>query len=322
MMVDLGFDDETFTTAELDRSSPSSSSETLDACLGCYYLSSLVALSPNLRSYLLRLSQGECTRGKRIYSCIRLQVAIEAAYKGVEKPDLFWPADSQLTSDLSLSTPSINVARLTLSLLEEASIYRRQPALLEFDLPKFQSIMSKGRVFLDYFISLPTSGFANFSFAEWDRLIVAIHVITEIISAAASLPGIVAAVGEESRTLTRYLECLANRMEKLSQSGRNPGEFPDMFYLFKSVLDLLCPLPLAATYDQGLPPAVNPEQLLGMKRCPVLSGIRETEFWDAYQTSLPADDIEIDLQMLFTNEFLSELPSEQWMDAPGNISYT
>ncbi|KAB8212029.1 hypothetical protein BDV34DRAFT_208516 [Aspergillus parasiticus] len=321
MMVDLGFDDETIAKTEFDRSSPSSSNEALDACLGCYFLSSLVTLSSNLRSYLLRLSQGECTRGKMMYSCIRLQTAIEAAYKGAEKRDLFWPADSQLTSDLSLNTPSINIARLTLSLLEEASIYRLQPALLEFDLPKFQSIMSKGRAFLDYFISVPTSDFANLSFAEWERLIAAIHVITEIISAAANLPGIVAAVGEESRTLTRYLECLANRMEKLSQSGRNPGEFPDMFYLFKSVLDLLCPLPLAATYEQGLPPAVNPEQHLGMKRCPVLSGIRKTEFWDAYQSSVPADDIDIDLDMLFTNEFLSELSTEQWTDTSGNTSY-
>ncbi|OOO04940.1 hypothetical protein OAory_01112770 [Aspergillus oryzae] len=332
MMVDLGLDNEAIEKTEFDRSSPSSNNEALDACLGCYYLSSLIAtgtkrdnmvtLSSNLRGYLLRLSQKECTRGKMMYSCIRLQSAIEAAYKGAERQDVFWPADSQLTSDLSLNTPSINIARLTLSLLEEASIYRLQPALLEFDLLKFQSIMSKGRAFLDYFISVPTSDFANLSFAEWERLIAAIHVITEIISAAASLPGIVAAVGEESRTLTRYLECLANRMEKLSQSGRNPGEHPDMFYLFKSVLDLLCPLPLAATYDQGLPPAVNPEPHHGKKRCPVLSGIRETQFWDAYQTSLPADDIDIDLDMLFTNEFLSELSPEQWMDASEDTSYT
>ncbi|KAE8415270.1 hypothetical protein BDV36DRAFT_226489 [Aspergillus pseudocaelatus] len=206
--------------------------------------------------------------------------------------------------------------------MEEASIYRLDPMLLEFDVAKFHSIMSKGRAFLDYFISVPTSNFAHFSFAEWDRLIAVIRVTTEILSAAAGLPGIIAAVGEESRTLTRYLECLANRMEKLSQSGRNPGEFPDMFYLFKSVLDLLCPLPLAATYDQGLPPAVNSEPQPGMKRCPVLSGIQGTEFWDAYQTSVPADDIEINLDMLFTNEFLSELPSEQWMDTSRNISYT
>ncbi|KAE8357879.1 hypothetical protein BDV27DRAFT_150954 [Aspergillus caelatus] len=281
-----------------------------------------VALSSNLRSYLLQLSQGECTRGRMMYSCIRLQTAIEAAYKGTEKSDLFWLADHQLTSDFSLNIPSVNVAHLTLSLMEEASIYRLDAMLLEFDVAKFHSIMSKGRAFLDYFISVPTSNFAHFSFAEWDRLIAVIRVTTEILSAAAGLPGIIAAVGEESRTLTRYLECLANRMEKLSQSGRNPGEFPDMFYLFKSVLDLLCPLPLAATYDQGLPPAVNSEPQPGMKRCPVLSGIQGTEFWDAYQTSVPADDIEINLDMLFTNEFLSELPSEQWMDTSRNISYT
>ncbi|KAE8415271.1 hypothetical protein BDV36DRAFT_285507 [Aspergillus pseudocaelatus] len=41
MIVDLGFDDETFGKTELDCSSPSISSEALDACLGCYYLSSV-----------------------------------------------------------------------------------------------------------------------------------------------------------------------------------------------------------------------------------------------------------------------------------------
>ncbi|KAE8406290.1 hypothetical protein BDV37DRAFT_280885 [Aspergillus pseudonomiae] len=332
MVEDLGLDDGNITHTEVDRSSALSGSEALNACLGCYYLSSVIAtgskrdnrvtLSSNLISYLLRLSQGECPRGTMIYSCIRLQMAIEAAYKGAEKPDRLWPADSRLTSDPSLNIPSINIARLTLSLLEEASIHRLEPTLLEFDLPKFQSIMRKARAFLDYFISVPTSNYHRFSFTEWDRLIAAIRVSTEILSAAAGLPGIVAAVGEESQTLTRYLECLANRMEKVSQSGRNPGEFPDIFYLFKSVLDLLCPLPLAATYDQGMALAVNYEPRRSMQRCPVLSSIQETEFWDAYQTCVPADDIDIDLETLFTNEYLSGLSSEEWVGAPGNISYT
>ncbi|KAE8378289.1 hypothetical protein BDV26DRAFT_281204 [Aspergillus bertholletiae] len=315
MMVDLEFDGETFTEANFDRPMPLSSNEAQNAWLGCYYLSSV------LKDYLVRLSQGDCPRGKMMYSFIRLQMELEAAYKGTEKPDIFWPVDSHPMSDLSLNTPSINIARLTLSLLEEASVYRIEPTLLEFNFSTFHSIMSRARAFLDYFISVPACDFPHFSFTEWDRLIAGIRVFTEILSAAAGLPGIVAAVGEESRTLTRYLECLGNRMEKLSQSGQNPGEFPDLFYLFKSILDLLCPLPLATTYDQGLSAAVKPEPRLGIKRCPVMSGIQDTEFWDAYQTSVAADNIEIDLGMLFTDEFLLEPLPEQWMDASGNVSY-
>ncbi|KAF7585238.1 hypothetical protein BBP40_011605 [Aspergillus hancockii] len=333
MMVDLGFDDDAVSESDTDQSLSFGAIEAKNACLGCYYLSSLmatgskrqnkVALSDSLKTHILQLSGNVSPRNRMMLNCVQLQMSIESAYKNDEKPDLFWVADSQLTSDCSFSTPSINIARLILSFLEETRMHIREPTLLGSNKRSFQSIMTKARAFLDHFISVPTSEFSNFSHAEWERLITVIRVLTRTLSAAAGLPGIVVVAEEESRRLTKYLERLANRMGELSRSGRNPGEFPDMFFLFKSVLNLICPLPLATHCYQDPCLAQDSEPQPRTYRCPVLTGLEETNFWDAYQTSLPADDLGVDFEMLIPNdEHLFALSTEEWMNATECFNYT
>ncbi|KAF5859082.1 hypothetical protein ETB97_003324 [Aspergillus alliaceus] len=312
IMVDLRLNDGPPTGTAFDPPLPYSVAAAKDACLGCYFLSSAMAtgskrpnnvvLCNDLKSYLFQLAEAGCPKDQTKFQYIRLQTAIESAYKGCDRPTIIWPANSCLMLDRTLNTASIGIAQLALSFLVEASLYIREPMLLECDICRFQSIMTRGKAFLDHFLSISVPEFSKFSFAEWGRLITVIRVLTEILSASAGLPAIVVAAVEESRQLSIYLDCLANRMEKLSKSGRNPGDFPDVFYLFKSVLDILSPLPLATNYDNDPQFPLDSEPEWKMNRCPVLAGIQDTDFWNAYQISVPPHDIGADFDMLLPND--------------------
>ncbi|KAF7595030.1 hypothetical protein BBP40_007631 [Aspergillus hancockii] len=328
MVADLGFNDN-------DQLWSSSTIEAKNACLGCYYLSSLVStgtkrpnnavLSDNLKAYISQLPQGICPQDNLMFRCVQLQIAIESASKG-ENSGARWSPDNDLASIQFQDTYSTNIARLFLSLFSEASHSAGEPRLPE--LPRFQFIMAKGRELLDYFSSIPMCHVPNFALAEWVRFVTVIQVLTQNLSVAADQPELALAVREESHQINLYLERLANRMGKLSRSGRNPGEFPDMFYMFKSVLGLLTPLPFAAEYDQGQHPTPHPNLQYQKGQCPVLMGMRETDFWNAYRNSpsptpLSAYDLGIDPGMLFpSDEHLLELSPDEWINATYNLNYT
>lgn len=187
--------------------------------------------------------------------------------------------------------------------------------------------MTSANSFFDYLVSLPIGELTKFGTAEWTRFVMAIHDVSVPLSAAATHPELVQTARNSARQISVYLECLANRMGQLSLSGHNPGEFPDMLYLLKSVLDLLLPLEsklgLAIEDQQDSNAMPSMGSILMAGRCPALVGLQETDFWSAYQNSgndIPSYDVGLDFDGLFGGESGFELSHDEWMDAACNLN--
>ncbi|KAH8691450.1 hypothetical protein BGW36DRAFT_53065 [Talaromyces proteolyticus] len=310
MLEDLGYSNNEFLGM-----TPSDIIAAKNACLGCYFLSSVfttcskrsnnAVFSDHMKAYLLQLPENGCPQSRAIYLSFQFQVAIESAYKR-DCIDTHYSEIKNFSPNDSLNPTSTSIARKFLSLMEVTGPSLRGFTMLQPQPHKFQPIMAKGREFFDHFTSIPMSHFSGFTMAEWNRLICTIHILIEALSAFTGTPQSAVAIREESQRATIYIECLANRMEKMSRSGRNPNELPDMFYMFKSILDLLTPLPFADECDNG--------QQSQQGQCPYLRGLRDTDFWDAYQSGLslvsPPDehDMGIDIETLFQDNDCSIEP--------------
>ncbi|KAK1144927.1 hypothetical protein N8T08_004642 [Aspergillus melleus] len=244
--------------------------------------------------------------------CFQVQMNIESTYRD-ENPV------HDISMDGFLDTPPIKTATLFLAFFRASNTPFR---LDQSNTVGLQAIITTGNDFLTYLILLPMNQLFHFSAVEWSRLIVVIRNVLEALSAAARQPELIPIARVSAREISTLIECLANRLAQGSKSGRNPGEFPDMLYLFKSVMDLLLPveekigLPAEDEQDPSQAAHIGPRFKPG--QCPAMVGMRKTEFWSAYQNSpadVPSYDLGIDFGDLFGDGPGVTLSQEEWIDA-------
>ncbi|KAI9045896.1 fungal specific transcription factor domain-containing protein [Aspergillus affinis] len=324
MVSELRYNDEAFLAADQNSSTIS---EAKNACLGCYYLSSLMStqnkrpniavLPETLKSYFSEPTQSDYPHAQMMSRCFQMQMNVEAAYRN-ESPV------HEIFRDDFLDTPPIKIAHLFLSFFKAYTPTFHPDRSTAAGL---QAITTTATEFLNYLVSLPMNELFNFTIAEWTRLIVVIRDVLEFLSAAASQPDLIPIARVHAQQVSVLLECLANRLTQGSQSGRNPGEFPDMLYLFKSVLDLLLPVEakigLPAEDEQDLSQTAHIGPQFKQGQCPALVGMRKTDFWSAYQNNLadmPSYDLEIDFGDLFGDAPGVELSHEEWIDAANTLN--
>lgn len=149
--------------------------------------------------------------------------------------------------------------------------------------------------YLETFLSTPAAEYYRFSIAEWFQLINAIVLVSRICLSYDSR-GDIAFTSLKSQVRAKsliYLESLAHRMGSLSVMI--PG-FPDVFCMFKSILDLLIPLYAPTASNTGDQLSINYDHDTtsssyqtddnvstpgtSASRCPIINGsIKETDFW-------------------------------------------
>ncbi|PYH70617.1 uncharacterized protein BO88DRAFT_424180 [Aspergillus vadensis CBS 113365] len=164
------------------------------------------------------------------------------------------------------------------------------------------SCASEIRSFFEYFLSIPQSQYILFSYRDWCQLILTISAASDIcfLSSASMSP-----IWTDFQTKTRsgmliYLESLSHRMTRLSVT--KDGETPDIFFMFKSVLEIVLSTyaptsgessSLTSTSIKGNPSVraetgrnVAATSSTPSTRCPMVNGsIRESEFWEAMKQS-------------------------------------
>ncbi|PYI03551.1 hypothetical protein BO78DRAFT_463234 [Aspergillus sclerotiicarbonarius CBS 121057] len=304
-----------------------------DACLGCYSLSSLLSVGFRRRgddaaySYLktavdatrtldqpyddrLQFSnlqvffeeaircQVECgtlkcpvTRTQKVQERIeslRLEIQIFERVHGLNSTPLHLFA-------LSLK---VNIALLPFRILDPKSSYTPDPQYL---LDQASSCVSEIRTFFEYFLSIPLDQYTSFSIRDWCQLILTISASSQICFKS---PDITNPEWTNFRIKTRssmliYLESLSHRMSSLSVS--KPGETPDLYFMFKSVLDIVLPTYAPPTRSTSYPQSCGTGRQSPViedhtrevvappstsSRCPMMNGsIRQSEFWEAMQQS-------------------------------------
>ncbi|KAF2418996.1 hypothetical protein EJ08DRAFT_738932 [Tothia fuscella] len=97
---------------------------------------------------------------------------------------------------------------------------------------------------LEAYISLPLSEYRNFSLPEWSRLIHTIIVLFRLCEITQSMPEWISGANDQRTQFGVYLESLSFRMAELSRSD-NPEAPPTVFCLFNSVLPVV-----RQTYDK------------------------------------------------------------------------
>lgn len=195
-----------------------------------------------------------------------------------------WGVGSRKTRDTPLPTPPI------LELIEAA-------------MSCFQGICN----FLEAFLAQPIDQYSCFTTREWFQLI----LTTRMASLTCFFcPASAGSEWNQFQTKSRakmatYLKSLSQRMENLSTSKREGH--PDIFAMFKSVLDLLVPkyappevcprCPSASQLTESSPSAANHDSMAakpsstGSSSCPMLDGsIKETEFWRASEANRSFDE--------------------------------
>lgn len=176
-------------------------------------------------------------------------------------------------------------------------------------IPNFEGLVDQGtscateiRLFFEYFLCIPPDQYIFFSVRDWCQLILAISAASDIcfLSLASMSP-----IWTDFQIKTRsgmliYLESLSHRMSRLSVT--KAGETPDVFFMFKSVLDIVLSTyaptsgdssSLTSTSRRGN--ALEREETgrdvaatssTSSTRCPMVNGsIRESEFWEAMKQS-------------------------------------
>ncbi|OOF98708.1 hypothetical protein ASPCADRAFT_394114 [Aspergillus carbonarius ITEM 5010] len=172
------------------------------------------------------------------------------------------------------------------------------------NIPDLESLLNQAtscaaeiRSFFEYFLSIPQDQYISFSIREWCQLILTISASSQICFLA---PTITNPQWTDFQTKTRsnmliYLESLSHRMSSLSVT--KAGETPDMFFMFKSVLDIVLPTyapgsssPKSKSSREQSPVSEDSNQSVASPtpstRCPMMNGsIRQSEFWEAMKQS-------------------------------------
>ncbi|GKZ86297.1 hypothetical protein AnigIFM56816_001349 [Aspergillus niger] len=164
------------------------------------------------------------------------------------------------------------------------------------------SCVSEIRSFFEHFLSIPQDQYISFSIRDWCQLILTISASSHICFLS---PAPVGPTWNNFQTRTRssmliYLESLSHRMSRLSVT--KTGDIPDVFFMFKSVLDIILSTYAPASGESSSPMSMGSrgESSIGedicrdvaagpptpSTRCPMVNGsIRESEFWEAMKQS-------------------------------------
>ncbi|RAK89424.1 hypothetical protein BO79DRAFT_237186 [Aspergillus costaricaensis CBS 115574] len=158
------------------------------------------------------------------------------------------------------------------------------------------------RSFFEYFLSIPQGRYLSFSVRDWCQLILTISAASDIcfLSFASMSP-----IWTDFQINTRsgmliYLESLSHRMSRLSVT--KAGETPDVYYMFKSVLDIVLSTYTPTSGDSSSLTSTSSRENACLReepgqdvaatsstpstRCPMVNGsIRESEFWEAMKQS-------------------------------------
>ncbi|RAL08919.1 uncharacterized protein BO97DRAFT_472823 [Aspergillus homomorphus CBS 101889] len=312
-----------------------------NSCLGCYNLSSLISFGLRRRSdtaifQALKSSIGDETSSNQDISIetqlSRIQILWEtlARHRSDSREDTLESGSDTLSfhlhmqdlerrirSDvpatgevpLRLSIQSLKVVPANLPWTAHSSSPNRRPPSdpltvshqpLEH-LQEARSCFSEIQGFFDYLLTIPTAQYIYFSLREWCQIILTISTASQI--CFVSSPSVDSQWNELQTTarykMQVYLESLSHRMSTLSIS--KPGDTPDTFSMFKSVLDIVLETYAAASSNS---PSVSPYDGSGTdalstlsaekdepsptksSRCPIMNGsIKQTEFWEAVQQS-------------------------------------
>ncbi|CAK96740.1 uncharacterized protein An08g09620 [Aspergillus niger] len=164
------------------------------------------------------------------------------------------------------------------------------------------SCVTEIRSFFEYFLSIPQDQYISFSIRDWCQLILTISASSHICFLS---PAQMSPTWNDFRTRTRssmliYLESLSHRMSRLSVT--KTGDTPDVFFMFKSVLDIVLSTYAPASGESSSPMSMGSrgESSIGedicqdvaagpptpSTRCPMVNGsIRESEFWEVMKQS-------------------------------------
>ncbi|GLA38493.1 hypothetical protein AnigIFM63309_005790 [Aspergillus niger] len=164
------------------------------------------------------------------------------------------------------------------------------------------SCVTEIRSFFEYFLSIPQDQYISFSIRDWCQLILTISASSHICFLS---PAQMSPTWNDFRTRTRssmliYLESLSHRMSRLSVT--KTGDTPDVFFMFKSVLEIVLSTYAPASGESSSPMSMGSrgESSIGedicrdvaagpptpSTRCPMVNGsIRESEFWEAMKQS-------------------------------------
>ncbi|PWY83872.1 hypothetical protein BO94DRAFT_557697 [Aspergillus sclerotioniger CBS 115572] len=200
------------------------------------------------------------------------------------------------TVPLHLSTLSLKVH---IALLPFRILNPKSP--LRPDLDQATSCATAIRSFFEYFLSIPQEEYITFSIREWCQLILTISASSYIcFLPLAPGSGLTSPEWIDFQVKTRsnmliYLESLSHRMCSLSVTKR--GDTPDLFFMFKSVLDIVLPtyapvhggssaMREEESLREGSPEMSVPTRSATSTRCPMMNGsIRQSEFWEAMEQS-------------------------------------
>ncbi|RDH27187.1 hypothetical protein BDQ94DRAFT_185145 [Aspergillus welwitschiae] len=164
------------------------------------------------------------------------------------------------------------------------------------------SCVTEIRSFFEYFLSIPQDQYISFSIRDWCQLILTISASSHICFLS---PAQMSPTWNDFRTRTRssmliYLESLSHRMSRLSVT--KTGDTPDVFFMFKSVLDIVLSTyaPASGESSSSMSMGSRGKSSIGedicrdvaagpptpSTRCPMVNGsIRESEFWEAMKQS-------------------------------------
>ncbi|GKZ64397.1 hypothetical protein AnigIFM50267_003866 [Aspergillus niger] len=164
------------------------------------------------------------------------------------------------------------------------------------------SCVAEIRSFFEYFLSIPQDQYISFSIRDWCQLILTISASSHICFLS---PAPMGPTWNNFQTRTRsrmliYLESFSHRMSRLSVT--KTGDTPDVFFMFKSVLDIVMSTYATASGESSSPMSMGSrgESSIGedicrdvaagpptpSTRCPMVNGsIRESEFWEAMKQS-------------------------------------
>jgi hypothetical protein len=171
--------------------------------------------------------------------------------------------------------------------------------LIEAAISCFQGICT----LLEVFLALPVDQYPCFTTREWFQLILTTRMASRTCFFCPPNAGLEwnKFQAESRAKMATYLKSLSQRMEGISASK---GGHPDMFAMFKSVLDLLvpkyapheiatqCPSSSQDTESVVSPTEQDGAQLpcTGSSGCPILNGsIKGTDFWRASEASRSFD---------------------------------
>ncbi|GCB23008.1 isonitrile hydratase [Aspergillus awamori] len=261
-----------------------------DVCLGCFSLSSLLSVGFRRR--------GDDGAYKYLKEAVdankRLKQPYDERFQLSELHVLFEEIIRCQFECSSMKCPVTKTQRVE----EKMESLRLELQIFE----RVHDVNSKIRSFFEYFLSIPQDQYISFSIRDWCQLILTISASSHICFLS---PAQMSPTWNDFRTRTRssmliYLESLSHRMSRLSVT--KTGDTPDVFFMFKSVLEIVLSTYAPASGESSSPMSMGSrgESSIGedicrdvaagpptpSTRCPMVNGsIRESEFWEAMKQS-------------------------------------